>query len=450
MATPTSPSLPNEYVHRYTIPIKRFLLIQSSASYALLLSLFFSLIIANTKWSAVFNSLWDTQISMGFGAHLFSRTIREVINNGAMTLFFFIISLELKYEITHGNLLKLKPALFVILSSAGGMFLPLLFFWLFMDGHPGQAALGTVMSTDTAFVIGCLALLGNRIPHVLRVFILSSSVIDDMGSVIFIATKAHEFNWHWGGVIILTLLLIFAMNYIGVRSVGSFFFMGFILWFATESYGVHGTLTGVILGLMTPTRSWVKKSLMYDLVKHVTMCNIKQDSVSDKIYQLDLKKLQIAARESTSPMERLHSYIIPWVSFFILPFFILINSGFLISFDNLQNKLTLAIVLGLAVAKPAGMVSFGWAAVKAHVAIMPEKLNWGLFIGGALLSGIGFTMAIFIAELTLNKNLLGQAKFGILIASIISAFCGIAVLSLQKSSITKPNTAYREDISKHK
>ena len=426
--TPPAP-LPTEHVHKLTRPIKRFFSVQSRASFILLVCVIIAVILSNSSWSDIYLSIWESHIQFIAGPLEISKTLRELINSGAMTLFFFIIALELKREITTGELRKPRNALFSIFSAIGGMLVPALLYWFIMAGHSGQSGWGTVIATDTAFAMGCLALIGKNVPHSLRVFMLSLAIIDDIGAVLVVAfTTISEIHWFWIGVAAAGLILVSSMAYLGIRSIFAFFVIGVVIWFTVDLSGVHATITGVILGLMTPTKKWVGDKLLHTIFSHVIEHDLPNHTIEDLKYRKALKIAEVAARESLSPVERLEVILHPWISYMILPLFALANAGFNIHLSNFASPVMLGVFLGLVLGKPLGVMSFGWLAIKVRVATIPQNLDWTLLAGGSLLTGVGFTMSIFIAELSLAPHYLNEAKLGIFLASTLCALMGVVVL----------------------
>jgi NhaA family Na+:H+ antiporter len=296
-------------------------------------------------------------------------------------------------------------------------------------GHPGATGWGTVMATDTAFVIGCLALVGSRIPPSLRVFMLSLAIVDDIGAILVVAI-GYSSHIAWGalGLGAAGVVIVRAMTLVGVRSFPIYFLAGGLIWLAVDASGIHATITGVILGLMTPARRWVSDERLYAILDRVVAHPASDEGSGATKDRRTLQVAEIAARETLSPVERLEIGLHPWVGFVIMPVFAFANAGLPLSWHGLTNSVTLAVLAGFALGKPIGVLAFTWLAVRLGIAIRPADLSWKLLAGGGLLAGIGFTMALFIANLAFDKRLIDSAKLGIFLASVVSAVAGLALL----------------------
>jgi NhaA family Na+:H+ antiporter len=424
-----STRLPTELLDRITKPFTHFLEIEAASGAVLLFFTVAALVLSNSPWAHSFLSVWETPIGFQIGAWEFARTLKHWINDGLMTLFFFLVSLELKREFVLGELRSPRMAGLSISAALGGMLVPAALYLIIQAGQPGQHGWGTVMATDTAFVIGCLALLGSRIPRALRVFMLSLAIIDDMGAILVVAIGySSHIAWHALALAALGVAVIRAMAALGFRGFPLYFLMGAFVWVAVDASGIHATVTGVILGLMTPARRWVSDDRLYAILKQVIAHPVSDEGSGDTRDRATLQVAEIAARETLSPVERLQIALHPWVGFLIMPLFAFANAGVSLSMDNLGDPVTFAIFVGFAVGKPVGVLSLCWLAVRAGIAIRPPELSWGLLAGGGMLAGIGFTMALFIANLAFSESLIGSAKLGILLASVFSALAGLAVL----------------------
>ncbi len=285
------------------------------------------------------------------------------------------------------------------------------------------------MATDIAFVVGCLAILGNRVPRGLRVLLLSLAIADDIGAILVIAVGYTE-TLYW-----TPLLLAFAgigavlgLARLGVRSMAVYVLVGTGVWLAFHDSGIHATLAGVILGLITPTRAWVAHSRLGSVSEQVRSY-LHGESWESAGQRLDtLRDLETAARETLSPLERIEHSMHPWSSFVIMPIFALANAGVPIEFDLITDPVATAVAVGLVAGKPLGILVASFLAVKTGIGDLPEGVGWASIVGAGLLAGIGFTMALFIAGLALDGDSLGAAKLGILGASLLAAVAGMGVL----------------------
>ncbi|RLQ20389.1 Na+/H+ antiporter NhaA [Seongchinamella sediminis] len=421
--------LPKEHIDWVVHPITRFVKVEAAAGVVLLLSTLLALSLANSPLRESFNSLWHVSLGINIGTIAFERSLHGWINDAVMTLFFFLIALELKRELVLGELRNPRLAILSISAAIGGMLVPALVYLFFQYGELGQRGWGTVMATDTAFVIGCLALLGTRIPNGLRVFMLSLAVVDDIGAIIVVAVGyGSDINWVAIGFALLGFIIVKVMAFLGIRSMVLFFMVGALIWLAVDASGIHPTVTGVILGLMTPTRKWITDERLHTIMDSVVAYPPGDHWSGDTPDRKVLKTAEAAAREALSPVERLEMMLHPWVGFVVMPLFAFANAGIPFTGTNFISPLTMAVFLGFVLGKPLGIFAFSWLAVQMRIAVLPPNLNWRMILGGGLLAGIGFTMALFIANLAFSPEHIYGVKLGILSASVFSALLGYIVL----------------------
>jgi NhaA family Na+:H+ antiporter len=421
--------LPPEIADRFTEPFARFLKIEAAAGGALLLATVAALILSNSAWSTPFLAFWETPIGLHFGSLDFTRSLRHWINDALMTLFFFVVALELKRELILGELQNLRVAALSFAGGLGGMLVPAALYLALMNGQPGMHGWGTVMATDTAFVIGCLALFGSRLPPSLRVFLLSLAIFDDVGAILVVAV-GYGTTLNWGALALATLGLaaVAASARLGIRSVPIYFLLGGVIWFCFDASGIHPTITGVMLGLMTPTRVWVSDKRLRAILDRVLSYPKGEHWTGDTADRRDLRRAGTAVTESLSPVERLELMLHPCVGFAIMPIFALANAGIVISGADFGQPVSLAIFAGLAFGKPIGVLTFSWIAVRLGLATRAIDLSWPLLAAGGLFTGIGFTMSLFIAGLAYAPAMLSAAKIGILGGSAVSAAAGFLML----------------------
>lgn len=422
--------LPTEIADRFTKPFARFLRVEAAAGAILLFFTASALVLSNAPWSQGFLAFWQTPVGLSFGSFEFSRGLSAWINDGLMTFFFFVVALELKRELVLGELSSPRIAALSFAGAVGGMLVPAGLYAVLQWGEPGAHGWGTVMATDTAFLIACLAVLGSRIPQSLRVFLLSLAIFDDIGAILVVAVGYGEtLGWEALGLAALGLAIVPALAYLGIRSVAVYFAIGGLIWLAVDASGIHPTITGVLLGLMTPTRGWVSDRRLHAILGRVVSYPRGDHWSGDTTARRDLRRAGIAARETLSPVERLELLLHPWVGFVIMPIFALANAGVAISGADLGHSVTVAVAAGLAVGKPVGVFALSWLTVRIGLATRPPDLGWPLLAAGCLLTGIGFTMALFIADLAFSRDLLDAAKLGILAASMVCAVAGILSLA---------------------
>jgi NhaA family Na+:H+ antiporter len=421
--------LPKVPADRFTGPFLRFVRIEAMAGALLLLCALVALVLANTGWSASFLSFWNIQVGLSVADMEFSRSLKHWINDGLMTLFFFVVALELKREMVLGELRNPRLAALPLAGAVGGMVVPAGLYLLLVGGSPGASGWGTVVSTDTAFVIGCLALLGRRIPESLRLFLLALAIFDDIGAILVVAVGyGHLINWFALAFAVGGLLVVAGIARLGIRGIPIYFAIGAGIWLAFDASGIHATLTGVILGLMTPARSWVSDRRLHAILDRVVAYPPGNHWSGDTAGRRDLRRAAMATREALSPIERLEILLHPWVAFTVLPLFAFANAGVPIFPGTFDATVALAIFLGFFIGKPIGVLVFTALAVNFRIADRPGELRWSILAGGGLLTGIGFTMALFIAELAYGADLLDSVKLGILAASVASAIAGVLAL----------------------
>lgn len=421
--------LPEESVHRLTKPFVRFLHIEAAAGAILLLCTVATLLLSNSPWSHFFIEFWELPLGLELGPLEFSRSLREWINDGLMTFFFFLVAVELKRELVLGELRSPRMAALSIAAAVGGMFVPAGLYLMLQGGQAGARGWGTVMATDTAFVIGCLALLGSRIPNSLRLFMLSLAIVDDIGAILIVAIGYSD-RIAWEGLVLggMGIAAMGIMRWVGIRSILIYFLTGCLVWLAVDASGIHSTVTGVVLGLMTPARRWVSDQRLYAILDRVVAYPAASDGSGITRDRETLQLAEVAARETLSPAERFQIALHPWVGFVIMPLFALANAGLPLSLSDLGGPVTGAVFVGFVFGKPIGVLLFSWLAVRLKIATRPPDLSWAMLTGGSLLAGIGFTMALFIASQAFGESLINQAKLGIFLASTFSAAAGIAAL----------------------
>ncbi|WP_417672388.1 Na+/H+ antiporter NhaA [Roseibium sp.] len=421
--------LPHEFADWMTKPFARFLKIEAAAGVLLLLAALLALLLANSTWSEPFLAFWETPIGLHFGALDFSRSLRHWINDGLMTFFFFVISLELKRELVLGELRNLRTAALPFAAALGGMLVPVSLYLGLTVGQPGMHGWGTVMATDTAFVIGCLALFGTRIPPALRLFLLSLAIFDDVGAILVVAIGYGDaLNWSALGFGALGLGVVAGAARLGIRSIPVYFFMGGVIWLCFDASGVHATIAGVVLGLMTPARVWVSDARLRAILGRVLAYPGGEHWSGDTADRRDLQQAGRAVRESLSPVEQLEMMLHPWAAFVVMPVFALANTGVAITSADFGQPISLSIFAGLVLGKPVGVLCFSWLAAKLGLAVRGPGLSWPFLAAGAFLTGIGFTMSLFIAGLAYDPAILNAAKLGILAGSVCSAAIGVLML----------------------
>ncbi len=401
---------------------------------------------ANSPWSDAYHRFQDMMMMIRVGSFAIELDVTHWINDGLMTLFFFVVGLEIKRELVHGELNEWRRAALPVAAALGGMVLPALIYVGFNAGGEGAQGWGIPMATDIAFAIGVLALLGNRIPSQLRIFLLALAIVDDIGAILVIAVfYTGELSWASLGVALLLLGVIMVMLKGGMRNPLSYIVMALFFWGAVHESGVHATIAGVLLGVITPATSWFSERTFVDSIGHyLTNLRHRLDREDHEAVGVALGQFEELARTTESPLDRLERTVHPWVSFVVLPLFALVNVGVTFSADILADAMASPIALGVAaglvIGKLVGVTLFSWAAVRLGVAHSPHELTWQHKIGVACLSAIGFTVALFITELSFhNDRLVVEAKVGIFAASLFAGLVGYVVLRVNPDNRLTPD-----------
>jgi NhaA family Na+:H+ antiporter len=418
--------------------LERFLHIEAVSGVVLLLAAVSALWWANSPAAASYDHFWHAPLAFSFGELVVSQPLHFWINDGLMTIFFLVVGLEIRREIYEGALANLRLAALPLAAAIGGIAVPaLIYSALNMDPITRQGwAIPT--ATDIAFAVGVLALLGKSIPSSVRILLLALAIIDDIAAVLIIAFF-YSSGLNLGGVFIVMfgVLLVLAFQRIGISWAYAYILPGVIIWSGMLHIGIHPTLTGVVLGLMTPVVPAIRrdrpieavKNALNDFGERVTAAEAESDA---RNLLEPVKQLQRAQRELLPPVIRVQAALHPWVAFAIMPLFALANAGVTIEgFDSeagAANAAMMGVLLGLVLGKPIGIVLASWTAVRVGWCQLPADLSWrGVWLVGCL-GGIGFTMSIFIATLAFHDNdLLSAAKLGVLTASAIAGIAGLIV-----------------------
>ena len=422
-------------VRAVRIPIQTFIRTEEIGAIALLAAAAAALGWANSPWSESYVSFWHITIS--FDIHIFaiSENLEHLVNEGLMAVFFFIVGLEIKRELLHGELSSLRKASLPVVAAFGGMAVPALIYVVFNGTGEGAVGWGIPMATDIAFALGVLALLGKRLPAELRVFLLGLAVVDDLGAIAVIAVFYTEaINWANLGLGVALFAVIAACIRLGVRSPGVFIILSVVMWqFFLES-GIHATLSGVLLAAIIPTEPYLQRrhyaAVVEDLLHDFRLAMENGDEEKAETIVEEIERL---SRDTESPMERIEGIVHPWVSFVVLPLFALANAGVVFTTGTLSEAMDSRITLGILVALPAGnalgILGTTWLAVRVGLCRLPAEVTWPQVLGVGFLGGIGFTVAIFISDIAFNDlGLVNQAKLGVFGASLFAGVVGYLFL----------------------
>ena len=410
-------------------PIERFLHVEAASGVVLLLCTVAALALANSPLGESYLAFWKTPVSFGFGSRVMSHSLQHWINDGLMAVFFFVIGLEVKREIVLGELRDLRRAALPIVAALGGMLVPALVYLALQPGAQAQRGWGIPMATDIAFVVGCLALLSTRVPNSLRVLLLSLAIADDIGAILVIAIGYTEsIDTTALALGFAGLCAVFVAARMGVRSLLVYILLGTLTWFAFHASGVHATIAGVALGLLTPAKKLLQRGVRQLMLARAAAI-LSGEGWSSMHRRADqVRQAQLAAREAVSPVEYIEAVLHPWVGFVIMPVFALANAGVVFHASDVTQPVALAVAAGLVIGKPLGIVTFCWIAVRLGWARLPDGVSWAVLFAGGCLAGIGFTMALFIASLALGEPELAFAKVGVLAASALAALVGLGLL----------------------
>jgi NhaA family Na+:H+ antiporter len=401
---------------------------EAAGGILLLVSTFAALVWANSPWEQSYHAIWSTQVDVGFGRFFLSETRHQWINDGLMSVFFFLVGLEIKREVLIGELSTLKQAAFPLIAAVGGTIVPALVYISLNHGSIAHKGWGIPMATDIAFALGVLALLGDRVPVSLKIFVTALAIVDDIIAVLVIAlfytAQIHFLSLAAG---LAGVALSFGLNLLGVRKPAVYAFLGLCVWGAVLKSGVHATVAGVMFAFTIPARTYIDRAhflkqgrWLFDRFE-----TARPDSFEE---QAAIHTLETQCELIQSPLHRIERSLQPWVAFVVMPVFAFSNAGVHVLGKvaaAATNPISLGVALGLFVGKPIGISLFAWLAAKAKVATQPNAVSWAQIFGGSWLCGIGFTMSLFIATLAFGEGaLLDLSKIGTLAASVAAATCG--------------------------
>ncbi len=387
--------------------LHRFFQNEASGGIILILAAALAMLLANLGVTRdLYHAFLETPVELRVGVLEINKNMLLWINDALMAVFFLLVGLEVKRELVQGSLASRQRAAFPVIAAIGGMVVPALIYLAFNWQDPvARHGWAIPAATDIAFALGVLALLGNRVPMALKIFLMALAIIDDLGAIIIIALfYTSELSVLSLGVAAAAIAALALLNICNVRRIGIYVLVGMVLWTAVLKSGVHATLAGVIIGFFVPLKS----------------------------------------QEDKSPAKQLEHVLHPWVAFMILPLFAFANAGVSlegVTFGGLTSMLPLGIIAGLFIGKPLGISLFCWLALKLKLASLPHGTTWRQIMAVGVLCGIGFTMSIFISTLAFGPHapeLIVWAKLGILTGSLLAAFIGYALLKMKLSGQVHP------------
>lgn len=420
-------------------PMQQFINRSASSGIVLIIATVVALALANSGLAQAYTDLLHTEIGITVGPFELREDLLHWINDGLMAIFFFLVGLEIKREVSVGELSELRAAALPIVAAIGGVVVPASIYALFNFGGIGAHGWGVPMATDIAFALGCLALLGNRIPFALKIFLTAVAIVDDLIAVLVIAFfYSAGINFVALGIGFVVLALLVLANIFGIRNFTLYIALGLIVWVAFLESGVHATIAGVLIALTIPARNRIDGPTFIGRV-HTIVHEFQQGDLqptpmlTSERQQSAVIELEELCEQVQAPLQKMEHSLHNWVSFLIMPIFALANAGVTFSLGSLGGEtlfVVLGVVLGLVLGKPIGLLGAAWLAVRSGLVVLPPGVSWQHMTGAGMLAGIGFTMSLFIASLGFSDpDLLSAAKFAILIASLIAGTAGFLYLS---------------------
>ena len=420
---------------KISTPFEHFLHAQTTTGIVLMLTTILALILANSPLAETYIHLFHTKIDLAVGSWKLSHSIHYWINDGLMTLFFFIIGLEIKREILAGELSNIKVAILPILAAIGGMLVPALLYLSINSGGDGATGWGIPMATDIAFAISALVLLKKRVPSALVTFLVALAIVDDLGAVLVIAVFYTDQIFYLPLILSgVAFLILMAFNRFGIHTIFPYFIVGVFMWFFMLESGVHATISGVIAALAIPSKP---KQVPASFTQHANNLLSEYDDYpkleDNQLHEKQkaiLIELQCRIDAIGTPASRLEQNLHLPIALFVIPLFALANAGISIDLNSIgttiMQPISIGVIVGLILGKVIGIFGVSWLAIKLKIATLPKNSTMSQIFGVAFLGGIGFTMSIFVADLAFlgMPELIFQAKVGILIASLFSGLFG--------------------------
>lgn len=401
-----------------------------STGLLLLVMTVLALVLSNSRLADSFLTFWDLPFGFRFGGSAFSLKLIDWVNHGLLSVFFVVVGLEIKRELTIGRLATRKAAAFPLAAATGGMIVPAILF-LLLAPAAFRHTWGMSITTDTAFAVAILVLLGDRVPIDLRVFLTAVVIADDLVGIAIVALFYSEtLHVAWLGVAAIFIATLYGLNRGRVYRALPYALVGIGLWFALHESGIHATLAGVVLAMAIPTRPPANLAALVAQANAVIAAEAKNGVMKSGPSQVALSALDAIHDRLESPASKFLRGVEPWSSYLVLPIFAFANAGLAWSPDVLDGRgaLVVAIVVALVIGKLVGISAAAWLAVRLGFAAKPDAYSWRHVAGTAALGGIGFTMSLFIAGQALTGDDFGAAKIAVFAASLIAGTTGIAIL----------------------
>lgn len=434
-------------VKKLLTPFQKFVQIESLSGILLFSATAMAMILANSPLADQFQSVWQYKIGISATGFELVKPLILWINDGLMTVFFFLIGLEIKRELLLGELNTVKKATFPLVAALGGMVIPVILFLVLNNNNPETSrAWGIPMATDIAFSLAILKLLGNKVPIGLKIFLIAFAIVDDLGAVLVIAVfYSEEIKWGLIGIAMIMLAILFFISSKKIYIWSLSLLFAAVIWVLFLKSGIHPTIAGVLLAFTIPIRRKMDMDTYakgLDCISRIIKGSGDPDSPllsKNQIEEID--NLEDWTEKVQSPLQHLEHKLHNWVAFLIMPVFALSNSGVQIGGEGMDLHLTLSgnIAISLVAGKLLGVAFFSWLALKLKLAELPSGTSFGQIFGVALLAGVGFTMSIFVANLAFPEHqiLLDSSKVGILAGSLFAGFAGYIILRITLKSSQK-------------
>ena len=420
-------------------PMQAFIAQEQSSGIILLVMSVIALVLANSPLSDAYTQVLETKIAISIGPFGLSESVLHWINDGLMVIFFFVVGLEIKREFVAGELTNPRVAALPILAAAGGAIVPAIIYTIFNGRLPSAHGWGVPMATDIAFALGCLALLGSRVPFSLKVFLIAVAIVDDILAILVIAIfYTSELHLAFLGAGLGLLALLYGLNRLGVRSPLVFGLVGIPIWLCFLESGVHATIAGVLLALTVPARVRIDVPTFLLRVRELLVqfeatATLQSPILADEAQQSALHVIEDLTEHVQAPLQRLEHSLHGLVALVVMPVFALANAGVRISTDALQpeaSAIVAGVALGLLLGKPIGLVGITWLTIRLGITTMPTGATWWHMLGIGILAAIGFTMSLFVASLAFESAAhLAVTKLAVLATSIIAGVLGVFLLS---------------------
>ncbi|TFG30908.1 Na+/H+ antiporter NhaA [Candidatus Thorarchaeota archaeon] len=442
-------------LHRTIRPFREFMRVEASGGIIVVVCLIIALLWVNLPFGATYDMFWGMHLSLSIGSLTIDEPLGFWVNDLLMAIFFFLIGLEIKRELLIGWLNSFEQAILPVVAAIGAMIVPALIYSLFNPpGSPGSVGWAIPMATDIAICLGILNLFGDKIPTATKVFLTTLAIVDDLAGIMVIAIfYSHGLHIEYLVLSALLVVALIILNRLGIRKLVPYLLIGLTLWTAMLFGGIHPTLAGVLLAVSIPATTKID----YDEFKEINdqlqtrlikIVDCEPEDVDTRLFMNTTNTLEQACRDVEAPLQRTEIILTPWVAFLIVPLFVLANAGVRLEINIIElfsQPVTLGIIFGLVLGKPIGVLSSIWLIEKISRIRVSDACNRDLLVGVAFLTGIGFTISLFISGLSFAPGiLLEAAKTGILIAAVIS---GVLAVFALRSAISKIESEKKKELA---